>query len=184
MEINLLHIVFIGFAVLTLAGAVGLVLTRKLVHAAFLLFVVLFGVAAFFVMAGAEFLAVSQVIVYVGGILILIIFGVMLTQRDLLNYGGAGWNRVPLALVLSAGLGLIIWRVMGRIEWESLPSYQTESIPLDGVEQIGIQTVTSYVLPFELISILLLIALVGAAYLARPIAQKEALVDQESDTVR
>lgn len=179
MAFDLVNLVFFAFAALTLLAAVGLLLTRKLVHAAFLLFVVLFGVAAFFVLAGAEFLAVSQVIVYVGGILILIIFGVMLTQRDLLNYGGAGWNRVPLGFVLSLGLGLLLWRVLGRIDWEGLPHYQTEGSEWQNVELIGIQTVTRYVLPFELISIVLLIALVGAAYLARPLAKEEAEVGEE-----
>lgn len=179
MAIDLVHVVFLAFAGLTSLAAIGLVLTRKLIHAAFLLFVVLFGVAAFFVLAGAEFLAVSQVIVYVGGILILIIFGVMLTQRDLLNDGGGGWNRLPLGFVLSLGLGLLLWRVLGRIDWERLPHYQSQGSEWQNVEQIGIQTVTRYVLPFELISILLLIALVGAAYLARPLAKDEAEVGEE-----
>ena len=68
------------FAAITVAGGLLLALARNLIHAAFLLFVVLFGVAGLYVFAHAEFLAVAQVIVYVGGILILLIFGVMLTN--------------------------------------------------------------------------------------------------------
>jgi NADH:ubiquinone oxidoreductase subunit 6 (subunit J) len=171
MELSWLSIAFGGFALLTLGAALALALARKLVYAAFLLFVVLFGVAALFVLMGAEFLAVAQVIVYVGGILILLIFGVMLTQRDLLSQGIGGWQRVLTGLGLSLGLGLLLGKVFLPIDYAALPGYQATPTPRPNVEQIGIQIVTRYLLPFELISVLLLLALLGAAYLARPAAE-------------
>lgn len=163
---------FIGFAGLTLLAALGLALSRKLIYAAFLLFVVLFGMAALFVLAGAEFLAVSQVIVYVGGILILIIFGVMLTQRDLLTSPERSYRRLGPGLLVSGALAALLWRAFGTLDPAMLP--QVEAAPtLTNTELLGVQTLTRYVLPFELISLLLLIALVGAAYLARPLAKEE-----------
>ena len=74
-------VIFLLFAALTVGAGVGLALTKNIVHAAFLFFVILFGTAALFVFAGAEFLAVSQIIIYVGGILIVLLFGVMLTHK-------------------------------------------------------------------------------------------------------
>ncbi len=156
----------------------GLILAfhTRLVHAAFLLFVILFGMAGLFVLAGAEFLAVSQVIVYVGGILILIIFGVMLTQRDQLIGSQAGWHRLPAGILLSGAFAYVLWRNFGSLNYHPGQA----SAPLrPNVEQIGMETVTTYVLPFELISILLLVALVGAAYLARALGS-DSLEEDES----
>jgi NADH-quinone oxidoreductase subunit J len=168
----MLSVAFIAFAGLTLLAALGLALSRQLIHAAFLLFVVLFGVAALFVLAGAEFLAVSQVIVCVGGILILIIFGVMLTQRDLIHAAKSSYRRLFPGLLVSGGLGWILWQAFGHLDLSMLP--QASPAPaLQNTEQIGVQLLTRYLLPFELISVLLLIALMGAAYLARPMAQEE-----------
>jgi NADH-quinone oxidoreductase subunit J len=174
----MLEIAFWGFAGLTLLAALGLALSRKLIYAAFLLFVVLFGVAALFVFAGAEFLAVSQVIVYVGGILILIIFGVMLTQRDSLTTPERSYRRLLPGLMVSGGLGWLLWRSFGQLD-PAAWAHSDETVSLTNTEGIGVQTLTRYLLPFELISLLLLIALVGAAYLARPMAQKEQEVAEE-----
>lgn len=172
----MLEIAFWGFAGLTLLAALGLALSRKLIYAAFLLFVVLFGVAALFVFAGAEFLAVSQVIVYVGGILILIIFGVMLTQRDLLTEPERSYRRLLPGVLVSGGLGWLLWRSFGQLDPATWVQ-GSETVSLTNTEGLGVQTLTRYLLPFELISLLLLIALVGAAYLARPMARSEQEVD-------
>lgn len=155
----------------------GLILAfhTQLVHAAFLLFVVLFGMAGLFVLAGAEFLAVAQVIVYVGGILILIIFGVMLTQHDQLIASQAGWHRLPAGLLLSGAFAYLLLRNFGSID---LSPGQASDPLRPTVEQIGIETVTTYALPFELMSILLLVALVGAAYLARSLGQNSPEEDE------
>lgn len=162
----IIKLAFFGFAGLTLLAALALALSRKLIYASFLLFVVLFGIAALFVFAGAEFLAVSQVIVYVGGILILIIFGVMLTRHEVLRDPSTSYRRVGYGLLVSSGLGWLLWRSFGHISESALPTVEAAPM-LSNVEQVGVQTLTRYVLPFELMSVLLLIALVGAAYLAR-----------------
>jgi NADH-quinone oxidoreductase subunit J len=166
-----LLLVFAAFGCLTLGAGVGLALTRSLIYAAFLLFIVLFGVAALFVFAAAPFLAVSQIVVYVGGILILILFGVMLTQRRLAQGAHSPLHNVLPAALLSLGLigGLLL--MLREVLATGLP-WAGETTPPpgtpDNVQLIGKQFLTEYLLPFELVSILLLVALIGAAYQARP----------------
>ena len=80
IEINAQFIVFAVFAVLILAGGIGVVTTRNLIHGALWLVLSLFGVAGFFVLLSAPFLAAVQVVVYIGAIAILIVFAVMLTR--------------------------------------------------------------------------------------------------------
>lgn len=163
-------IVFILFAGLAIGASAFIAATRRLVQAAFALFVVLIAVAALFVQAGAGFLAASQIIIYVGGILILLLFGVMLSGRAQLpaeaEDAGAPFtgiiNRVPAAVVCLAMLGVLLYAY-------APVTMRPPAVPnsSDDVKTIGIQTLTQYLLPFEVIGILLLIALVGAAYVSR-----------------
>lgn len=159
------------FVIITLFSAICLALTKKLVYAAFLLFMVLFGIAAIFVFAQAEFLAVSQIIVYVGGILILLVFGIMLTNRKLLETPqteiiqplGAGF----VSILVMSGLGYGVYaNDWGKIAVAN--DFQNViTSPYSNTQSIGKELLTTYLLPFELISIILLVALVGAAYIAR-----------------
>ncbi|MBX7240651.1 MAG: NADH-quinone oxidoreductase subunit J [Bacteroidia bacterium] len=165
-----MEIVFYLFLGITLLAGIFMAVTRNLMHAALSLFIVLFGVAALFVFAGADFPAVSQLILYIGGVLVLIIFGVMLTQRKL--------NEPPLTGITQPFWGIaipvVMMMLMGGIfflkDWENstwiLESQNTLQMK-DSVNQLGVQTLTNYLVPFEVLSVLLLIALVGAAYLAR-----------------
>ncbi|MDP5170207.1 MAG: NADH-quinone oxidoreductase subunit J [Bacteroidia bacterium] len=170
---SLTEIIFLLVALATLVGAVGLALTRQLIRAAFWLFLVLFGTGALYVFVGADVLAVSQIVVYVGGILILIVFGVMLTHK---GTGTAPATRITqvipaLAIVLALGVGifsLVRQFPVSNISWEAKPE-----VALPNVEAIGLQTMTHWLVPFEAVSLLLLIALVGAAYLARPDEKKK-----------
>lgn len=151
---------------LTVAGAIGLLLARQLMPAAFWLLLVLLGVGAMFVFVGAEVLALSQLVVYVGGILILILFGVMLTQRQ----GAKGQvsrigNSWP-AWLLVAGLGLGLMRLLVNFPVDTLPN--NPPLAMGNVEMVGLELMTHWVLPLEVVSLLLLVALVGAAFMARP----------------
>lgn len=150
------------FAAITVVGGLLLALARNLIHAAFLLFVVLFGVAGLYVFAHAEFLAVAQVIVYVGGILILLIFGVMLTNKLRALRPGTGFVNVLPALLASLALFFALAALI-----TALPDKAPALAQADDVKAIGMATLTHYLLPFELVSILLLAVLMGAAYLSR-----------------
>ena len=163
---SLTEVIFLLFSGSCLIGAVALAVSRQLIRAAFWLFVVLLSTGALFAFVGANILTVSQIIVYVGGILILIVYGVMLTNRRL--QGGQVsrlFNIVPASLsILLIGAGLF-----SLIKEVPIPesSISTGS-GLTNVEQIGLETMTRWLVPFEAVSVLLLITLIGAAFLARP----------------
>jgi NADH-quinone oxidoreductase subunit J len=116
------------------------------------------------------FVAISQIIVYVGGILILIVFGVMLTNRGLLSLpephmpgAWSGWLTGIAATILLGGMAVLT-------DWGSILHARTLPAPtgMTNPELVGTHLLSDWLLPFELAGILLLVALVGAAYVARP----------------
>ena len=161
---------FYAFAILSLGSGIFILLTRNLMYAAFALFLALLGVAALFVLAGADFLAVTQLMVYVGGILVLLIFGIMLTRpadpeatsqtpnRVLVALGRRFWG-VAVSMVLFGVLLLVIAQANFALGGDALNSRST-------IRTLGIELMTTHLLPFEIAGILLLVALIGAAYLA------------------
>jgi len=163
METLAPQIIFWVFAVLMLGSAVIVVHGKNLVRSAFALLATFFSVAVFYVMLGADFLAGAQVLIYVGGILTLILFGVMLTNRIYnLNLETATFQVVPGAMV-SLAVFVLLTTVITRTPWSQA------SIIEDGptTARIGRSLMTEYVLPFEVASVLLLVALLGAAMLVR-----------------
>jgi NADH-quinone oxidoreductase subunit J len=157
------QVIFILSAALIVASALMVVTTRNLVHAALWLVSTLFGVAILYVLLEASFLAVVQVVVYIGAIAIMFIFAVMLTRRELLDKGpqlNAGWPMAAVLGVLTFG-GLFV--VVGQF-----PAKAAAEITSDTLLALGDALVspTAFVLPFEVASVLLLAALVGAVYVA------------------
>lgn len=134
------------------------------------LFLVLFGVAAIFVFAQAEFLAVSQLIVYVGGILILMVFGVMLTQRKIDENPHTDLIQVVPSIITILILGAGFVYMIGENNWDLLAQNHA-TIPdenhFNNIQIIGKETLTTYLVPFEAVSVLLLMAMIGAIYIAR-----------------
>ena len=154
---------FYAVAAGTLAGAWVAVSARNLFRAALGLALALFGVAALYLFLEAEFLAVTQLLVYVGAILALLVFGVMLTAR-IADPSLPRWNKQAagafgLAAVVGAGLA---WGML-QAPW-AVPEVLPEPVSL---QTLGRMIVSDYVLPFELLSLLLLGALVGALVIAR-----------------
>jgi len=157
------QIIFWVFAAVMLGSAVIVVHGKNLVRSAFALLATFFSVAVFYAMLGADFLAGAQVLIYVGGILTLILFGVMLTHRIYnLNLQTATFQVVPGALV-SLAVFVVLTTVITRTPWSQTPIIE------DGptTATIGRSLMTAYVLPFEVASVLLLVALLGAAMLVR-----------------
>lgn len=165
MEIKAL--IFYIFALSAIGSAVVVVTVRNIVHAAFALMVTLFSVAGLYVFLQADFLAATQVIVYVGGILVLILFGVMMTSGRLemrlqLERGQLFWGGVVSLLILLLLLAVII----NTPQWKGLADDGTALEPT--TKQIGnIILGGKFLLPFEVASILLLVALIGAALISR-----------------
>ena len=158
-------LVFYVFALLTIGSAVIVVTVRNIVHAAFSLMVTLFSIAGLYVFLQADFLAATQVIVYVGGILVLILFGVMMTSGRLdmklkMERGQLFWGGLVTILIFSLLLGVI-----RRTPW----NVQEELGSVEGTtSQIG-RTILQeeFLLPFEVASVILLIALIGAVLISR-----------------
>jgi NADH-quinone oxidoreductase subunit J len=160
-------IIFYVFALVAVVSAFVVVFSRNIIYAAFSLLFTFFGVAALYVLLHADFLAVTQVLIYVGGILVLLLFGVMLTNRVVsVDMKTGTMNTVP-ALVLAAivagslaGLFYSVWSTVPRV-LDSATTLATTS------KSLGELLMTTYVLPFEIASVVLLVALIGAALTAR-----------------
>jgi NADH-quinone oxidoreductase subunit J len=155
--------VFWAFAALTVGSAAVVVLARSLIYSAFALLVTFFGVAGLYVMLGADFLAAAQLLIYVGGILVLLLFGVMLTHRIYdLDLKSEVVQFVP-GLIIAAGLFAILAAGAVRTQWAEGPGRD----PAPTTREIGRLFMGQYLLPFEAASILLLVALMGAAMIVR-----------------
>jgi NADH-quinone oxidoreductase subunit J len=156
-------IAFWVFAIAALAGAFGTVMARRLFHNALFLVVALSSVAALYVLLSADFLAAVQVLVYTGAIVILLLFAIMLTPQQVeLPVFAAGGQRFAAGAV-SVVLFLILVGVIYSSPWPLAAQ------PLDQPtsSQIGTAMLTTYVFPFELVSVLLLASMIGAILLAR-----------------
>jgi NADH-quinone oxidoreductase subunit J len=161
------QIIFLLCAALIVGSALMVVTTRNLVHAALWLVATLFGVAILYGLLQAGFLALVQVVVYIGAIAVLFIFAVMLTRREMRDMGpqiNQNWGIAALLTLLTfGGLSFILSSWVGF-------SSTAEAIPAgtDTLMMLGKALVSpdAFVLPFEVASILLLAALVGAVYIA------------------
>ena len=164
MDNNLLaQITFYCFAVLTVGSAAVVVFSRNLIRSAFALLFTFFGVAALYAFLGADFLAAAQMVIYVGGILVLLLFGVMLTHKLYdLNLKSEAYQLVP-AIVVVLAVFCVLATFMLRTQWRA--AGQNAATPTTAA--IGELLMRDYILPFEAASILLLIALIGAAMLVR-----------------
>ncbi|RNA65096.1 NADH-quinone oxidoreductase subunit J [Prosthecochloris sp. ZM_2] len=157
-------IIFYLFAAITVFSAAFVVFSRNVIYSAFSLLFTFFGVAALYVYLSADFIAVTQIIVYVGGILVLLLFGVMFTNKIMMTKLRTDViNMVPGLAILAAVVGGLLTIFYTRADWVTSATQLQGSV----VESIGIETMSRYVLPFEMASILLLLALIGAAFLAR-----------------
>jgi NADH-quinone oxidoreductase subunit J len=153
--------IFSALAVVGTVGALRLVTAKNVVHAALFLVVSLAMVAGMYLLLAAEFVAWVQVLIYVGAIVVLLLFGLMLTRapigREALDNQQRGVSAIVAAGVL-AGLSILVWDAFGGAEI-NLTTSRTAAV--------GSNLFESYVLPFEVVSFLLLAALIGAIVLAR-----------------
>jgi NADH:ubiquinone oxidoreductase subunit 6 (subunit J) len=203
---DLSNLLFYVVAILTGLCAVGVVVTQNIVRAAAWLLFALGGVAGIFFFLGADFVGATQLIVYVGGTLVLVVFGVMLTAQGpfiSLRTSAAEW-------AMSIVVGLLLFGVLAvttaTARWAEThpqdtdpqkltdlanPTLTTNSVrigrsllgePIGPSGQSGQKPVrTSYLLPFEIVSVHLLVVLIGAAYLARAKRRRGAAADAATD---
>jgi len=156
-------VVFYIFAAITVGSAAVVVLARSLIYSAFALLFTFFGVAGLYVLLGADFLAASQLLIYVGGILVLLLFGVMLTHKIYeLDLRSEVTQFLP-GFLIAVGLVMSLLFAIARTQWKVGPG----RAPLPTTRDIGLQFMGPWLLPFEASSVLLLVALIGAAMIVR-----------------
>jgi len=159
----MLQFIFIILSVITLGAALAVVTSKNLFHSALFMVLSFVGVAGLYVLLEAGFLAAVQILVYVGAIAILIIFAIMLTRRlmakDLVQRN-AQWGVSSLvALLFFAVLGFVLLRV----NWPVVEA----AVPRESISILGQELMSTYAVPFEVASVLLLVALVGSIIIAR-----------------
>lgn len=172
-----LKILFTLSALLTVLCAVSVVVVKNLMHACIALLGCFIGIAGLYVTLGADFVAVVQFMVYVGGVIILMLFAIMLTGNK--GPEGQGKSHIFLTPIMGNKKTMILGGItatvfllsMGKILWQMFYFAGENSTPVpfrSTVNEIGTLLLTDHVLVFEMSSILLLGALVGAAIIARP----------------
>lgn len=157
-------VTFAALAVVLIGSALAVVLTKNLFHSVLWLALALSGTAGIFLMLDAEFLAAIQVLLYAGGVVTVVVFAIVVTEKLVgtkLSHTSRGVFRAALAA--SAFLFFIASRVMS---WP-LPTAPAPAMG-DSTKTIGTLLLTRFVLPFELLAVVLLVSLVGASYFARP----------------
>ena len=157
------NIAFGIIAAVIVVAALKVVTTRNVVHAALYLVVVLAGVAASYFLLAAEFVGVTQVLVYIGAIVVLFLFGIMLTRAPLGVMADIDsderWQGLAVAVALA---GVMTYALIDGFEDAELPGNEVQT-----TAQVSDSIFSTYLVPFEVISVLLLAALIGAIVLAR-----------------
>ncbi len=176
---SIVQVLFYIMAFIVIGSALFVAATKNLVRSIFMFFITLFALAGLYVLALADFVAITQVVIYVGGILVLILFAFMLSGRETLSILQQQKSKLvnvgksPALLLATLFFVVMIYVVLktdaDNLIWvkQSITN-KTAIKPNDLVtDNIGINLMTRYLLPFEAISVLLMIALVGAAHLSR-----------------
>lgn len=170
---------FLFFLLFTIGSAVVVLVSRNVLYSAYSLLLTFLGLAALYVLAGADFVAVTQILVYVGGVLVLLVFGVMLTRKpDAERRSGPNVIRTEhvrtgVGLLVAGGVFALLFTAFQKGAFIRAEAEHFEPVDrLTTVPDLGIQLMTGYALPFEVAGVLLLAALIGAAYLSKVESEK------------
>ena len=163
---------FYAIAAVVLASAVLMVTSRHLVHSVVYMVISFVGVGALFILLEAEFVAAVQILAYAGGIVVLFLFVVMLVnvgETYQVEFLHRQWlPATVLGVVLAAEIGFLLWGGAGILPADPAGSADVlRAVDGGNTETVGMTLYTDYLLPFEVASVLLLVAMIGAIYLAR-----------------
>ena len=157
-------VTFWGLAVLLIGSALAVVLTKNLFHSALYLALSLTATAGVFLALDAEFLAAVQLLLYAGGVVTIVVFAIVVTERLVGDRITQTSRHILTGLVLA---GALLLGVLRFLRGADLP-VERPVIAVDVTRAIGQVLLTEFVLPFELLAVLLLVGLLGALYFARP----------------
>ncbi|MEO9801614.1 MAG: NADH-quinone oxidoreductase subunit J [Reichenbachiella sp.] len=176
--IDLNIIAFYILAGFSVFSALGILFAKNVVHAVFLLVLVFLGIAGVFIISNAEFVGVTQIMIYIGGVLILMMFGIMLTHRIDGKRLESENRSVLIATLLGFGLlGILFYPIKAGFPLFDFGSNEETGFTV--TEQIGIHLMTTELIALEVTAVLLLMALVGAAYLAGLNLKKKGVNDTD-----
>jgi NADH-quinone oxidoreductase subunit J len=154
-----------GILALVLVGsALAVVLSKNLFHSVLWLALALTGTAGIFLTLDAEFLAAVQLLLYAGGVITIVVFAIVVTERLVGERISQTSRGIALGALVALGLVVIIYRAIGQ---SSLPAARPE-MPADLTRALGIAVLADHTMAFEMLGLLLVVALVGAIYFARP----------------
>jgi NADH-quinone oxidoreductase subunit J len=165
-------LLFYFFAAVAVGSAVLMVTRRNVVHGAIFLITALLATAGIFLQLRAEFLFIVQIILYVGGIMVLFVFVIMLVNLDValqqIQFARQKWVALLVALALAGQVGLMFWS-SGKMPGQGLPvlAAAAASSLRPNSEEVAKSLFSSYLLPFEIASVLLLVAMIGAVVMAK-----------------
>jgi len=164
-----LSIVFLLTAVLTVAGALAAALLKSLVHCALSLTVTFAGLALLYLQLGAQFAGFAQILVYIGAVAILVVFAILLTRgAGVPEYRGFSSSWLTGLVIAAAVFAVLAWAVT-----KSFPAVAIPAAPAVTVQSIGAGLMSTYVLPLEIVAVLLTVALIGAVIVAMPESKKQ-----------
>ena len=166
---------FVILALMMLGSALGVVLLENVVYSAFLLGGVFISIAGLYLLLNADFVAAAQVLIYVGAVNVLILFAIMLVnKREAFKPMAKSWIRRAATALVCAGIFALLSAMVVTTPWAISTAVPIES----SIVTIGLHFFSDFLLPFELASVLLLMALVGAIVLAR----REFIADDNEET--
>ncbi|MCL4466265.1 MAG: NADH-quinone oxidoreductase subunit J [Chloroflexi bacterium] len=163
MSDPLVTLVFYGIAAVTIVAAIGVVSLRNIYRAALCLVLTFLGVAGVYILLNADFVAVMQVLIYAGAVTTMLLFAIMLTRSPGSPRSNAANRQSGLALFAVLVLVVLLVLALGTAVWPQTAPVAAQS----SVDVLAKQLFTTYALPFEIASVLLLAAMVGAIILAR-----------------
>jgi NADH-quinone oxidoreductase subunit J len=159
------NIAFYVTAAVMVFGAVKVVTVRNMVHAALWLVIVFAAMAGMFILLAAEFIAITQVLVYIGAIIVLFLFGIMLTRAPMGRSNDLDNGR--LAKIVAVVVGVVLAGVLAVALWDGFEDEQFGEFAVQRTGEVSDSIFSTYLVPFEVVSVLLLAALIGAIVLAR-----------------
>jgi NAD(P)H-quinone oxidoreductase subunit 6 len=167
-------LIFCVFAAMILCCGIIVVFSKNIVHSGFSLLGTFAGVAGLYALASADFIAAAQFLIYVGGVLIVILFAIMLTR----GIQDVRVSNASISLVPATTLGAMMAVLLSIIAWRFPWKMKAPAEIISTVEPIGTTLLQKYLVPFEVLSLLLLAALVGAVMIIR----KEIKTESEEET--
>ena len=159
-------VIFVVLTAITLGGALGVVTSRNILHGALYLVLSLSGVVGYYVLLNAGFLAAVQLLIYIGAIAILILFAIMLSRGVMAQRQSQRNEQWWMAALVTLLIFVVLAAVLWQVQWPVADAGALRA-PSTSLNQLGQDLMGPYMIPFEVASALLLVALVGAVILAR-----------------